>query len=364
MEHAQLAGFFLALVITLFLVPLVRKRAIAAGFYDAPGERKIHRYPIPRLGGVGIWLGFMLAFWLMVLFNWEYPHGSGVVGILAGGSIIFALGLIDDLYNISPYVKLAGQFLAAVVAFYLGVQVNTLDLPGSKVLVLHAFSFPVTVLWLMAISNAMNFIDGVDGLAGGVTTLSALTLAFVAVFTNQPVAALLAALLAGASMGFLVFNFYPAKIFMGDSGALFSGFTLAAIAVTGVLKTKVVVMLLPILVFCVPLIDITYSTLRRLFQLKNPFIADGDHLHHKLLKAGNSQIRTVAYFYTICVAAGMLATGYVNYLGYYLIVVCGLFLLAAGLIQLVRQFYPAQTLPEAANATPAPPSAPISEAGS
>jgi UDP-GlcNAc:undecaprenyl-phosphate GlcNAc-1-phosphate transferase len=326
-------------MLSLILVPLVRRKAIAAGLYDAPGERKIHQFPIPRLGGIAIFASFMVGFLVLALTSWTYPHGNSIVGILAGGSIIFLLGLIDDIYNISPYIKLAGQFLAASVAFYLGVQVNILDLPDSKVLVLHALSFPVTVLWLMGISNAMNFIDGVDGLAGGVTTLSAMTLTLVAVFTNQPIAALLAALLTGASLGFLVYNFYPAKIFMGDSGALFSGFALASIAVTGVLKTKVVVMLLPILVFSVPLLDITYAVSRRLLKLKNPFIADGEHLHHKLLRAGLSQVRTVSYFYIICVVAGIIATGYVNYLGYYLVVLFSIFLLAAGLILLVRHFY-------------------------
>lgn len=355
MDFARVFGFFIALILSLAFVPFVRQKAIEAGYYDAPGERKIHKFPIPRLGGIAIWLGFMLTLGLFLLLQWEYPHGNGVLGIVAGGTIIFLLGLIDDLYNISPYIKLAGQFLAAAVAFWLGVQINTLDLPDSKVLVLHALSFPATVLWLMAISNAMNFIDGVDGLAGGVTTLSALTLAIVAMFTDQPVAALLAAILAGSSLGFLVFNFYPAKIFMGDSGALFSGFTMAAIAVTGVLKTKVVVMLLPIIVFCVPLLDITYSTFRRLLLLKNPFIADGEHLHHKLLKAGNSQVRTVTYFYLLCIGAGMLATGYVNYLGSYLITLGGVMLLAAGLIMMVRQFY--RTEASSKDSSPPAPSA-------
>ncbi|MBY0404925.1 MAG: undecaprenyl/decaprenyl-phosphate alpha-N-acetylglucosaminyl 1-phosphate transferase [Cyanobacteria bacterium] len=341
------------MIFSLILVPWVRKRAIAAGRFDTPGDRKIHQFPIPRLGGVAIWLAFMLTFWLLVLCNWNYPHGNGILGVLVGGGLFFLLGLVDDLVNLSPYVKLVGQFLAASIAFWLGVQVNTLDLPGSLVLVLNAFSFPVTVIWLMAIANSMNFIDGVDGLAGGVTTLSAVTLALVAVYTNQPIAALLAALLAGANLGFLVFNFYPAKIFMGDSGALFSGFTLAAIAVTGVLKTKVVVMLLPILVFCVPLIDITYSVFRRLSRFQNPFMADADHLHHKLLKAGNSQIRTVTYFYAICVAAGLVATGYVNYLLYYVLVLLGLVILATLLIIGVRYFYRAEAPPEA-NTLPSP----------
>jgi UDP-GlcNAc:undecaprenyl-phosphate GlcNAc-1-phosphate transferase len=260
MVFDQVPGFFIALVISLICVPIVRHYAIKAGRFDTPGERKIHKYPIPRLGGVAMFAGFIGSLAIILLWRWQYPHDNGVAGILAGGLIMFVLGLLDDLYNLSPYIKLAGQFLAASVAFFLGVQITALDLPGDTLLVLNGFSFPVTVFWMMAISNAVNFIDGVDGLAGGVTTISALTLAVIAVFTHQPVAALLSALMAGSSLGFLVYNFYPARIFMGDSGALFSGFVLASIAVTGVLKAKIVVMLLPILILTVPIMDITFAT--------------------------------------------------------------------------------------------------------
>lgn len=340
MLFLDIAGFIIAMVLTLFLVPLVRRKAIAAGFYDAPGERKIHKYPIPRLGGIAIWLGFTLALGLISQFKWSNELGSALPGVLAGGAIIFVLGLLDDLFTLSPYLKLVIQFVAALTAFGLGVQINTLDLPGAQLLILNAMSLPVTVIWLVGLMNAMNFIDGIDGLAAGVTTLSALTLTVIAIFTNQPSSALLAALLAGSSLGFLVFNFHPARIFMGDSGALFCGFVLAAIAVTGVLKTKVVVMLLPMFVLSVPILDITYSVFRRLLRGQNPFLPDADHIHHQFLKAGVGQIRTVTYLYSLCVIGGLVAVWYVNYLPVYIACLAGMFLLAFVLINIVRKMYP------------------------
>jgi len=315
-----------------------------AGYYDAPGGRKIHKYPIPRLGGIAIWLGFMLALGAICLFQWHHELGNALPGVLAGGAIMFALGLLDDLFNLSPYLKLVIQFLAALIAFVLGVQINTLDLPGAQLLVLNALSLPLTILWLVGLSNAMNFIDGVDGLAAGVTVLSALTLTVVALFTNQPSSALLASLLAGASLGFLAFNFHPAKIFMGDSGALFCGFVLASIAVTGVLKTKVVVMMLPMFVLSVPILDITFSVLRRLARGKNPFLPDADHIHHQFLKAGMGQVRAVTYLYALCVLGGLIAVWYVNYLPIYIALLASLFLVGVILIVLVRRFYPVSSL--------------------
>ncbi len=337
----------MALVVSLVLVPVIRAIAIKAGAYDAPGERKIHRFPTPRLGGIAIWAGFMGALIIIELLLDGLPFGQALTGILAGSTLIFLLGLMDDLKNVSPYIKLVVQFLAALLAFYLGVQVTTLDLPGSKLLVLNALSLPITVIWLVALSNAMNFIDGLDGLAGGVTMISATTLAVMAMFTAQPSEALLASMLAGASLGFLVFNFHPAKIFMGDSGSLFSGFMLAALAVTGVFKTKIVVMLLPLLVLSVPILDITYAVFRRLLKGQNPFLPDASHIHHQFLKAGMSQVRAVSYFYGLCVLGGMLATGYVNYLGIYIALLIGIFILAFVLISVVRKLYPPPTEPVA-----------------
>lgn len=338
----NIAAFGIALVFSFLLVPIVRRMAIAKGYYDAPGERKIHKHPTPRLGGIAIWMGFMAALGLTSLLKWNHELGSALPGVLAGGTIMFVLGLLDDLFTLSPYFKLIVQFIAALTAFALGVQINTLDLPEAQLLILNALSLPVTVIWLVALANAMNFIDGVDGLAAGVTTLSALTLTVVAFFTNQPSSALLASLLAGASMGFLVFNFHPAKIFMGDSGALFCGFVLACVAVTGVLKTKVVVMLLPMFVLSVPILDITFSVFRRLMKGQNPFLPDANHIHHQLINAGVGQVRTVTYLYALCVVGGLISVWYVNYLPVYVALLAGMFLLAFVLIRVVRKFYPVQ----------------------
>ncbi len=348
-------AFGLALVLSFLLVPVVRKKAIAAGYYDAPGERKIHKYPVPRLGGVAIFLGFMLALGIIAVFKWHKALGASLPGMLLGGTIIFGLGFMDDLKNLSPYLKLAVQFIAALTAFFLGVEVATLDLPGSKLLVLNALSLPVTVVWIVGLANSLNFIDGIDGLAAGVTTLSALTLAVLAMFTDQPSAALLASLLAGASLGFLAYNFHPARIFMGDGGALFCGFMLACISVTGVLKTKVVVMLLPIFVLSVPIIDITYSTFRRLLRGQNPFLPDADHLHHQLLKAGVTQIRTVTYFYILCVVGGLVSVWYVKYLPLYVSLLIGMSALAFIMIRGVRRYYPVGELAEIAGPDPEKP---------
>ena len=332
----------LALFITLALVPLVRHYALAAGFMDKPDERKIHKEPIPRLGGFALWAGFMLTLWIM--FH-QTPMGYSLIGIMLGGTIMFMLGLVDDLVTLSPYLKLAVQFIAALLAYDFHVQIITLDLPGSKLIVLNALSLPITVLWLVGFSNALNFIDGIDGLAAGVVSIAALTMVVVGVFTGKPTEALLAAMLAGAAMGFLAYNFHPAKIFMGDSGSLFCGFMLAALAVTGALKTKVVVMLLPLFVLCVPLMDISYAVLRRLFKGKNPFLPDSEHIHHQFLKLGMSQTRAVFYFYGFCVAGGVIATWYLNYQWAYLGLIIGQFTLGALLILGVRKFFPLTSLP-------------------
>lgn len=334
-QYLQALGFFAALMIALLAVPLVSKIALAFGLVDQPGERKIHHRPIPRMGGVGIWLGFVIGFLVVAYVYGKYPSGhTGSTGILIAGSAMFLLGLLDDIYNLSPYVKLAGQFAIAILAYYLGIQINALDLPGGLWLVLHDLSLPVTVLWLVGLTNAMNFIDGVDGLAGGVATISAITLAVVAVFTFQPIAAIFAALLAGASMGFLVYNTHPAKVFMGDGGALFIGFVLACIAITGVLKTQIAVMLVPVVILSVPILDIVYSTFRRLLRGKNPFKADADHLHHRLLQRGVPQWGIVGIMYVVCIISGMLATSYVHDLESYIVLLIGVGLLFAALLTL------------------------------
>jgi UDP-GlcNAc:undecaprenyl-phosphate/decaprenyl-phosphate GlcNAc-1-phosphate transferase len=331
-------GFAASLLFSAVLVPWIRAAAIKAKLYDVPGGRKLHAEPVPRLGGVAIFMGFIGALGLVGMLGENPLTANGILGLLAGGTLMFLLGLLDDFLDLPATFKLFGQVFSACVAFGLGVSVTSLDLPGSLLLLLHAFSFPVTLLWLVGVSNAVNFIDGLDGLAAGVSACAALTLALLALFTHQPEAALLATLLAGACLGFLVHNTHPARIFMGDSGALFIGFTLASIAVLGVLKTYTVVTLTPVLALAVPVADITYSTLRRLLRGQNPMLADSDHLHHRLLKAGMPQQRVVFTFYGVCLAAGALVAGYLQRLPQYLCLMGFVVVLMVLLVTFVRQY--------------------------
>ena len=276
------------------------------GLVDLPGERKIHTKPVSRIGGVAIWLSTMLTFLCLVFLSY-YPYGSLLSGILLGSSLMFLLGLVDDIYNLNAKFKLFIQIAIATLVYLLGVKINSI--PFFVGIDLGFWSYPITLLWIVGISNAVNFIDGVDGLAGSVVTVNAITLAIIAVTMSpsSPISALIGFILAGAMLAFLTYNFNPAKIFMGDSGALFSGFLLAAISITGVMKTATIAILLPFVVLAVPIMDITFSSLRRISKGKSPFVADAEHIHHKLLHAGFSQKKTVFILTSVAIIAGGLA---------------------------------------------------------
>ena len=282
-----------------------------------PGERKIHKTPVSRIGGVAIWSSTMLTFLFLVLLSY-YPYGSLVSGLLIGGSLMFLLGLIDDIYNLDAKFKLLIQILIVTMVYFLGVKfdtiINPLNPTGALIHLRPWISYPLTLLWVVGVSNAVNFIDGVDGLAGSVITINAITLAIIALAMTppNPISALIAFILAGSTMAFLTFNFNPAKIFMGDSGALFSGFMLASISITGVMKSATLAILLPFLVLAVPIADITYSSLRRIFKGKSPFVADAEHIHHKLLKAGFSQKLTVVIMTAVAIIAGFIAMSFMS----------------------------------------------------
>ena len=257
---------------------------------------------------------------------------------------MFLLGLIDDIYNLNAKFKLFIQLSIATIVYLLGVQIDTIFNPmGGAPIQLGMFSYPITVLWIVGISNAVNFIDGVDGLAGSVITVSSVTLAIISatITSTSPVTALIAFILAGAMLAFLTFNFNPAKIFMGDSGALFSGFLLATLSVAGVMKGAALAVLLPFLVLAVPIIDITYSSIRRIMKGKSPFVADAEHIHHKLLKAGFSQKKTVVILTFIAIVAGAVATYFTGALKNYFIYIAVLIL-----IMLILSFISLKTKPQ------------------
>ncbi len=306
LTHAHIIGTIIAYILGVFLVPLVIDFSKKEGLVDVPNERKIHKDPISRIGGVAIWTSTMLTFLCLVFLSY-YPYGSLLSGILLGSSLMFLLGLVDDIYNLDAKFKLFIQLSIATLVYLLGVQIDTIPFFGG--INLGFWSYPITILWIVGISNALNFIDGVDGLAGSVTTVNAITLAIIAVAMNppNPIIALVGFILAGSMLAFLTYNFNPAKIFMGDSGALFSGFLLATISITGVMKTATFAILLPFLVLAVPIMDITYSFLRRISKGKSPFVADAEHIHHKLLHAGFSQKKTVVILTSVAIIAGAVA---------------------------------------------------------
>ncbi len=307
LTNAHIIGTVIAYIFGVFLVPLVIAFSKKEGLVDLPNERKIHKIPVSRLGGVAIWTSTMLTFLCLVFMSY-YPYGSLLSGILLGSSLMFLLGLVDDVYNLNAKFKLFIQLSIATIVYLLGVKIHSVPFFGG--VDLGFWSYPITLLWIVGISNAVNFIDGVDGLAGSVITVNSITLAIIAISMtpSNPIVALIGFILAGSMLAFLTYNFNPAKIFMGDSGALFSGFLLATISIVGVMKAATLTLLLPFVVLAVPIMDIVFSSTRRICKGKSPFVADAEHIHHKLLHAGFSQKKTVLILTSVAIIAGAIAS--------------------------------------------------------
>lgn len=328
LQEAHIIGAIISYLLGVFIVPLVIAYSKKQGLIDEPNERKIHKVPVSRLGGVAIFSSTMLTFLFLVFLSY-YPYGSLLSGILLGSSLMFLLGLMDDIYTLDAKFKLFIQVAIATLVYLLGVKIDSIFNPFGGVIQLGHFSYFITVLWIVGISNAVNFIDGIDGLAGSVITVNSITLGIIAVamIPPNPISALIAFILAGSMLAFLTYNFNPAKIFMGDSGALFSGFLLATLSITGVMKAAALAIILPFVVLAVPIIDITYSSLRRISKGKSPFVADSEHIHHKLLKAGFSQNMTVAILTSIAIVSGAIASYFVGSIKHYVIYIIALVLI-------------------------------------
>ena len=313
LSDAHIVGTIISYLLGVFIVPLVISFSMKKGLVDNPGGRKIHDHPVSRLGGVSIWISTMLTFLVLVILSF-YPKGSLLSGILLGGSLIFFLGIVDDVYCLGAKFKLLIQISIATIVFLLGIRIDTVYNPFGDLIHLNIIvSYIITMLWIVGISNAVNFIDGIDGLAGSIITISAVTLGVIAVSispTNVP--SLIAFILAGSMLAFLTYNFNPAKIFMGDSGALFGGFMLAVLSITGVMDSGTIAMYVPILILSVPIMDITFSSLRRIAKGKSPFVADSEHIHHKLLHLGLSQNKTVLVLALVAIISGALASLIIN----------------------------------------------------
>jgi UDP-GlcNAc:undecaprenyl-phosphate GlcNAc-1-phosphate transferase len=311
-DHLQVVwGALVALVVVILLTPAVGGMARLLGAVDVPGGRRLNRSPVPRLGGLALFLGIFVPALAFLHF------GRETRGLVLGAAVAVTVGAVDDFRGLRWFEKLGGQVLAASIPVYFGVWVDRFTFPIVGIQSLPSWvGMPLTVLWIVAIMNMVNFLDGLDGLAAGVSAIAGATFAVIALSLDKPDAAILSAIVFGASLGFLRHNFYPARIFMGDSGALLLGYTLAAVSVQGLLKTAATVALFfPLLVLAVPIVDTTFVVARRLKHGQRVFEADQAHLHHRFIRRGFSQRRAAATIWIWCLslAAAALATRFIPY---------------------------------------------------
>lgn len=302
-----LLAIIVAFVISFAITPVVKAFATKVGAVDVPGEaRRIHDHPIPRMGGLAIFFGFLLSVLLFVDVTRE------VRGILLGAIIIVATGAIDDIVSLRAWTKFLIQILAAVIAVLHGVVIHVVMNPNvfseQEAIVLGWLAVPITVLWIVGITNSVNLIDGLDGLAVGVSTISCITILVVALLVSEPNVALIVAALAGACIGFMPYNLNPAKIFMGDTGSLLLGYVLSTVSVLGLFKFyTLVTFVVPVLALAVPLSDTIFAFCRRILHGQSPFKADRGHFHHKLMDLGLNQKQAVAILYAVSAILGLAA---------------------------------------------------------
>jgi UDP-GlcNAc:undecaprenyl-phosphate GlcNAc-1-phosphate transferase len=314
-SEMYLAGFGLAFAVTAALTPVVRRYALSRHIVDMPtGDRKIHKRPVAYLGGVAIFVGFLAGIAVLV------PFSRQLAALLLGCAILVVVGIVDDRKGLSPWIKLGFQFLAAGVALAGGIGITAITNPLGGAVDLTAGRFEVTLgdlhfhvapianilslLWMVGLANTINFLDGLDGLASGVSGIAAVVMFALAVGprVNQPITALIAIILAGAAFGFLPYHFYPARIFMGDSGAYFLGLSLAMLSIYSGAKLATAALVLGF-----PIVDMLWAVTRRLAAHRSPFRADRNHFHHLLLDAGMDQRQAVLTLYAVTALFGYIA---------------------------------------------------------
>lgn len=295
--------FGVPLLLSVFLTPIIKKFAIKINAVDRPNSRKVHTRIMPRLGGVAIFLATTIG---LLIFADE--KSEPLLWIILGSLVIVAIGIVDDIKPLSAKVKLIFQIIAALIVVSGGVSIQYINIPFvDKVLYLGNWSWFISILWIVGITNALNLIDGLDGLAAGVSSTSLTSILVMALIMGNELVATISIILLGATIGFLFFNFYPAKIFMGDSGSLYLGYFLATLSILGFKNVTVVSYLIPILILAVPIFDTVFAIIRR-YRLKVPITApDKKHLHHCLIDMGFSHRKTVLIIYSINILFGLAA---------------------------------------------------------
>ena len=282
--------FLAALAVTFILTPAVKNFAVQIGAVDKPDARKVHHGLVPRLGGLAIYAGFMVSVILTVGFTYE------MTGIMIGATCLVFVGIADDIVSLPAKVKLLGQILsAAVLVIFFDVNIDWIDLPYVGIIEFPLFiSIPLTIFWIIGFINTVNLIDGLDGLAAGIATIASIAIALLAFQMGQWVSAAAMVAMTGACLGFLQYNFNPAKIFMGDTGSMFLGYVIAAVSVMGSMKTAAAaVLIVPLVALAVPITDTVLAIVRRRQSGVPIFSPDKNHLHHRLLAAGLSQKQVV-----------------------------------------------------------------------
>ena len=294
--QAATVGFLVAFLLVVLLTPVVSLAAWRAGLLDRPGdERRLHRVAMPRLGGLAIFAAIAIP-------AFSLGHGDGFWGIMLGAALMTVLGAVDDVASLHPGIKLIGIVVIAAVPVAMGIRIDDASLPLVGHFTLGGpLATVLTILWIVAIANIVNFIDGMDGLAAGFCAIAAVTFAILSASLDHAGAAAICAIVAGAAIGFLRYNFHPATIIMGDSGSLMLGFLLATLAIQGVLKTAAAVSLVfPLVILALPILDSSFVILKRLKHGQPIYRADRSHFHHRFANIGFSQRRTALIMYAWC----------------------------------------------------------------
>ena len=303
----MLAALAVAAVVSFLTTPMVKSLAYKVGAIDVPKDnRRMHKTPIPRLGGLAIFIAFLLT--VLIFADIDRP----IRGILLGAVMIVVLGVLDDILTLKALPKLLVQIAAAAMAVYHGCVIQFFSNPNvfsdATYISLGWLSVPVTIIWIVAITNAVNFIDGLDGLAVGVSAISTAALVVIALLVQEINIAVILIALFGACLGFIPYNMNPAKIFMGDTGSTFLGYILATLSVTGLFKLYAIISFaVPFLILGLPIFDICFAFLRRIAKGQNPMVADRGHVHHRLIDMGFSQKQAVAIVYMLTAILGLAA---------------------------------------------------------
>ena len=303
----MLAALAVAAVVSFLTTPMVKSLAYKVGAIDVPKDnRRMHKTPIPRLGGLAIFIAFLLT--VLIFADIDRP----IRGILLGAVMIVVLGVLDDILTLKALPKLLVQIAAAAMAVYHGCVIQFFSNPNvfsdATYISLGWLSVPVTIIWIVAITNAVNFIDGLDGLAVGVSAISTAALVVIALLVQEINIAVILIALFGACLGFIPYNMNPAKIFMGDTGSTFLGYILATLSVTGLFKLYAIISFaVPFLILGLPIFDICFAFLRRIARGQNPMVADRGHVHHRLIDMGFSQKQAVAIVYMLTAILGLAA---------------------------------------------------------